>query len=237
MIAAVLVLAGLGVTAWVVLADPDLDLLGRDTRDEPYEPPGTPYYSLPPYAVPTVPATPSTGASNYPGPSYSPSPSRTPDPLDKAFAVVRTGDCVSAYYSGLEWNRNAPYVVSCSAADAYMYVASTRDDATCAASGRGRTFWSHTNDDGSLVKLCLERRFRAGQCFLATKAGDSMQANLSTLWDCNATTVPKDYTYIMKITGLLPGNSNVNYCPGDSRKTHSGWLSYDGYLVCAENAL
>ncbi|WP_126638197.1 LppU/SCO3897 family protein [Embleya hyalina] len=228
MIAAALIVGGLGVTGWVVLADPDLDLWGHDPSDASEE---SPFDSSPPYGVPSAPPV----GGSYTGPPFSPSPSRTPDPLDKAFAAVGTGDCVNVFIRGGEWNRKAPDVVACRAADAYMSVASTRDDATCEAGG-GRTFWRHTNDDGSRVKLCLERQFRAGQCFPGTRSeDDTMRAQLSTLWDCDATTVPQGSTHVMKITGLLSAGSAVGSCPGDPGKRQRGWTAYNGLLVCAES--
>ncbi|MFG2830983.1 serine/threonine-protein kinase [Streptomyces sp. NPDC048434] len=165
--------------------------------------------------------------------------SRTPSAADQAFASVRTGDCLDAYQNGYgSWSRPAPQQVGCGAANAYLRVLQvTRSGGGC-ASGGGRGSWWHTGLDYAFTNLCVERQFRTGQCFLAKSAGGRPgPANLLTAWNCSAGQVPREFSYIMQVTALLPSSAGTNACPGEPGRYRYSWNVYDGRtMICAKVA-
>lgn len=171
--------------------------------------------------------------------SPSPTPSPTPDAADQAFAEVADGDCLNVYNDGYnEWSTKTPEIVSCNAGNAYMRVWAVFETGSVEClTGPSRAQWSHVNDDGSVIRLCMERQFRPGQCFLAVaEGGKPGSGNLRTLWDCEKTTVPQAFDYIMEITGTVRGSSNPGDCPGTPSKNQYAWTLEDGTMLCAEVA-
>ncbi|MBB1256773.1 YqkE family protein, partial [Streptomyces sp. OF3] len=141
-------------------------------------------------------------------------PPREPNLRDTAFAAVRPGHCLNVHNNGYDrWSKNSPVTVPCGWLTAYVRVTRVTKFDTC-ESGGGRTSWSHVNDDLTRTVLCLERQFRTGQCFLATaKDGSPNTASLMTIWDCNASKVPIEYDFIMRITSV--GSGTVGNCGRD----------------------
>ncbi|NUU21106.1 MAG: hypothetical protein HOV68_06255, partial [Streptomycetaceae bacterium] len=179
----------------------------------------------------------STGGGSVSTWTPSPTPTtHTPDPADAAFAAVEKGDCLNVYNDGYgDWSSEEPEVVGCGSSNAYVEVSLVFHSSVDCLDGAGQSEWRHTNDDGSTVKLCLDRKFRVGQCFLATKnSDDSATASLFTIWDCDASTVPKEYDLIMQVTGVLGYSTDPGDCPGDPAKRQRGWSLHDGTMVCAE---
>ncbi|MFG2140799.1 serine/threonine-protein kinase [Streptomyces sp. NPDC048650] len=164
--------------------------------------------------------------------------SRTLSPVDEAFAAVRSGDCLDAYQDGYgSWSRTTPVEVGCGAANAYLRVDSVATSGTC-PSGGGRGGWWHAAADFSSTNLCVERQFRNGQCFLAKSSGGRPGgANLLTLWNCSATRVPREFSYVMQITAVLPASSGTRACPSEPGRYSYSWNVYDGgTMICAKVA-
>jgi len=165
--------------------------------------------------------------------------SRTPTPADRAFASVRAGDCLDAYQNGYgSWSRTAPQQVGCGAADAYLRVLRVAETGAGCTSGGGRGSWWHTSVDRTFTNLCVERQFRTGQCFLAKAAGGRPgPANLLTAWSCSAGRVPREFSYIMQVTAVLPASAGTNSCPADPGHYRYSWNVYDGRtMICAKVA-
>ncbi|MET7639645.1 serine/threonine-protein kinase [Streptomyces sp. NPDC005438] len=160
----------------------------------------------------------------------------SPDATHRAFQAIRAGDCLTAHKDGYgEWNHPVPTKVTCGASHAYVLVTSARNGSADCPSQRGRTSWRNISPEGS-VTLCLTRQFRAGQCFLAGgESGRPGSADLLTVWDCQASEIPSEYAYVMRITGVV--SADARSCPGDSGRTQYVWRVYQsGSKLCAEVA-
>ncbi|MEK2478776.1 serine/threonine-protein kinase [Streptomyces noursei] len=186
------------------------------------------------YSPPTSP----TPSPTPPSPSPTPVASRTPSADDVAFSAVRAGDCVDGYANGYGgWSPTSPDRVDCQAANAYLRVGSVLGSGTC-PSGPGLGGWWHTATDSSSVNLCVERQFRVGQCFLArSNSGRPGGANLLTLWSCGANRVPREFSFIMQITAVLPASAGTRACPPDPGHYTYSWQVYEGRsILCTKVA-
>ncbi|WP_051094168.1 MULTISPECIES: serine/threonine-protein kinase [unclassified Streptomyces] len=186
-------------------------------------------FSPPPAPTPTP---------SLPSPSPTPVASRTPSAEDLAFSSVRAGDCLDGYANGYGgWSRAAPERVNCQAAHAYVQVRSVLGSGSC-PSGPGLGGWWHAAADFSSVDLCVERQFRVGQCFLARSSGGRPGgANLLTLWNCGAGRVPREFSFLMQITAVLPASAGTRACPPDPGHYTYSWQVYEGRsILCTKVA-
>ncbi|MEU8652025.1 hypothetical protein [Streptomyces sp. NPDC048737] len=168
-----------------------------------------------------------------PGDSPAPDP---PDPDDAAFASVGVGTCLGAYDAGWgELNQERPTAVDCGAGFAFTKVTMVTTAAANCPAGVGRWGWGHVNDDGSLIALCLDRVYAAGQCFpaiLKRGADGSLngQGRLFTVWGCDRTDVPDGYNAVMVITAVLSSRN----CPEVTGRQTLSWDVFNGArTICA----
>lgn len=139
-------------------------------------------------------------------------PTRARDPRAEAFAAAaRVGTCLNAYKTGYQdgsvWNSDVPLVVDCSTDAAYARVAGVNSTCPTGESAYARLAYGD-------VSLCLERRFREGQCFLVKRTGGPDSApeysgNLFTWEDCDADRIPADFDSTLVITGLFRAPSTI----------------------------
>lgn len=156
--------------------------------------------------------------------SATPTPTPTSDPTRKAFERISAGDCLDAYErpSG-EWSRSKPRAVGCGRSDAYLKVLKVVDDSSeCIRHGAdldGELWWSY-GEDANEIALCVQRQFRTGDCFLATKGENANSvainnADLMTSWPCGAGSAPGEYDFVLRITAFTSGA-----CPPGGRRVH-----------------
>ncbi|MEV5711681.1 hypothetical protein [Actinoallomurus sp. NPDC052274] len=179
----------------------------------------------------TTPQQPPPSPTSAPQPSETASatdsatPTPTSDPTRKAFEKISAGDCLDAYKrpSG-EWSRSKPRAVACGRSDAYLKVLKVVDDSSkCNRHGAdldGELWWSH-GEDANEIALCVQRQFRTGDCFLATKGENENSvainnADLMTSWPCGAGSAPGEYDFILRITAFTigarpPGGRRVHW--------------------------
>ncbi|GGU93754.1 hypothetical protein GCM10010182_06790 [Actinomadura cremea] len=170
--------------------------------------------------------TPTSAAARTPAPtpseSDSPTPPPAPDPVRKAFEKISEGDCLNVYQSphDYEWTEEKPKAVDCSRSDAYLKVIEVGDGSSdCGAEAGeidGALWWRHGEDDEEIA-LCVERRLRVGDCFLATDGPEEdtvsiSNSDLMTSWPCGKNSVPGSYDHILKVTALTRGD-----CPPADR--------------------
>ncbi|MEU3221605.1 serine/threonine-protein kinase [Streptomyces sp. NPDC006976] len=177
-----------------------------------------------------------------PAPKPTPKPKPTMDATDRAFAAVHAGDCLNVYNDGYNnMSASRPIRVSCGASNAYMHVnrVSTRSGASSSCdTGAGFTWWSRTGDDGVVRTLCLDRVYRAGQCFPA-KVNGATNADLTVVWSCNASKVPKAGQSILRITGFYRApKAGQNWtCPSGPGERFWYWQVNQGRsIICASAA-
>ncbi|TRV79442.1 serine/threonine protein kinase [Streptomyces sp. 130] len=175
-------------------------------------------------------------------PAPKPTPKPTMDATDRAFAAVRAGDCLNVYNDGYDnMSASRPIRVKCSASNAYMHVSrvSTRAGASSSCTtGAGYTWWSRSGDDGITRTLCLDRVYRAGQCFPAKVNGET-NADLTVVWRCNASKVPKAGQSILRITGFYraPKQGQNWTCPAGPGERFWYWQVNQGRsIICASAA-
>ncbi|MES9602023.1 serine/threonine-protein kinase [Actinomadura verrucosospora] len=159
-------------------------------------------------AASTSPTSRSTGPTGEGG-SVRPSP--TPDKTWKAFDDISVNDCLDA--SGDPWNPGGwlggmPRAVSCRESDAYLRVTGVeKTSGACDAKPlNGESYWESPAHDGERTYLCLERRFRNGECFLGKKGSKPGLAAISgyglmTSWRCGKSGLPKEYGRVLRFTG------------------------------------
>ncbi|MFI9842274.1 serine/threonine-protein kinase [Nonomuraea sp. NPDC051941] len=156
--------------------------------------------------------------------SATPTPTPTSDPTRKAFEKISAGDCLDAYErpSG-EWSRSKPRAVGCRRSDAYLKVLKVVDDSSeCLRHGAdldGELWWSY-GEDANEIALCVQRRFRTGDCFLASKGENENSvtinnADLMTSWPCGTGSAPREYDFVLRITAFTSGA-----CPPGGRRVH-----------------
>ncbi|MER5274750.1 protein kinase [Streptomyces sp. NPDC002809] len=192
----------------------------------------------------------STDGSNGPGsetadaptPASTPTPAPTPDATDRAFAAVSAGDCLNVYNDGHDdMSADRPIRVSCSASNAYMHVngVSTLSGGSGSCdSGAGFTWWSKSGDDGVERTLCLDRVYQVGQCFPADVTG-ATSADLTAIWDCDASAVPEAGQSILRITGFYRApEAGQNWtCPSVNGERFWYWPVNQGRsIICASAA-
>ncbi|MET9245439.1 protein kinase [Nonomuraea sp. NPDC003709] len=176
-----------------------------------------------PQQTPTSP-TPAPQPSETASATDSATPTPTSDPTRKAFEKISAGDCLDAYErpSG-EWNRSKPRAVGCGRSDAYLKVLKVVDDSSeClrhSADLDGELWWSY-GEDANEIALCVQRQFRTGDCFLATKGENENSvainnADLMTSWPCGAGSAPREYDFVLRITAFTSGS-----CPPGGRRVH-----------------
>ncbi|THA73027.1 hypothetical protein E6R60_25550 [Streptomyces sp. A0642] len=177
-----------------------------------------------------------------PTPTPTPTPAPTPDATDRAFAAVRAGDCLDVYNDGHdEMSATRPIRVSCSASNAYMHVNRVSTLAGASSScdtGAGFTWWSRRGDDDVERTLCLDRVYQVGQCFPADVEG-ATNADLTVVWRCNASTVPRAGQSILRITGFYraPVAGQDWTCPAGSGQRFWYWQVNQGRsIICASAA-
>ncbi|MFD7864880.1 serine/threonine-protein kinase [Streptomyces sp. NPDC059783] len=177
-----------------------------------------------------------------PKPTPTPTPTPTPDATDRAFAAVRAGDCLNVYNDGHDnMSADRPIRVGCRASNAYMHVnrVSTRDGASASCdTGAGFTWWSRSGDDGITRTLCLDRVYQVGQCFPAKVRG-ATNADLTVVWNCNASTVPEAGQSILRITGFYRApKAGENWtCPAGRGERFWYWPVNQGRsIICASAA-
>lgn len=182
-----------------------------------------------------------TRTPRAPATTREPSPTRVRDPRADAFAAAaRVGTCLNAYKTGYRdgaaWNSDVPVAVDCSADAAYARVAGVNSTCPSGESAYARLSYGD-------VSLCLERRFRQGQCFLVKRTGgpDSApeySANLFTWVDCGADRIPADFDSMLVITGVFRAPSTIprGACSRAAydRTQYWTWVVSDmNALVCA----
>nr|WP_241266935.1 serine/threonine-protein kinase [Streptomyces scabichelini] len=163
------------------------------------------------------------------------SPTPTSDPTARAFAAVRTGDCLDAYkntFTG-RWSAEMPKRVNCAAYEAHVKVTSTnKDDGTDCPRGPDRSHWLY--DSGADTKiLCLERQFSPARCFPARSSGDDVEGDLMASWDCDkGDQLALPYEFLMQMTGLNQGSSGD--CSSDDGHRYWKWIVQGGEAhICA----
>ncbi|MFG3437081.1 hypothetical protein ACGF0J_07530 [Nonomuraea sp. NPDC047897] len=98
--------------------------------------------------------------------------------------------------------------------DSYECVRNSDDDLD------GESWWSH-GEDANEIALCVQRQFRTGDCFLATKDRENENSvaisnnDLMTLWPCEAGSAPEKYDLVLRITAFTNGA-----CPPGGRRVH-----------------
>ncbi|UZK54663.1 hypothetical protein NEH16_11410 [Streptomyces drozdowiczii] len=164
------------------------------------------------------------------------------DSTDRAFAAVHAGDCLDVYNDGHDnMSASRPIRVNCGAWNAYMHVnrVSTRTGASGSCdTGAGFTWWSRSGDDGITRTLCLDRVYKAGQCFPADVNGET-NADLTVVWRCNASKVPKAGQSILRITGFYraPKKGQNWTCPAGPGERFWYWQVNQGRsIICASAA-
>ncbi|MGW2471952.1 serine/threonine-protein kinase [Streptomyces sp. NPDC001665] len=177
-----------------------------------------------------------------PTPTPTPTPEPTMDSTDRAFAAVHAGDCLDVYNDGYDnMSASRPIRVNCGASNAYMHVnrVSTRTGASNSCdTGAGFTWWSRSGDDGITRTLCLDRVYKAGQCFPADVNGET-NADLTVVWRCNASKVPKAGQSILRITGFYraPKKGQNWTCPAGPGERFWYWQVNQGRsIICASAA-
>ncbi|MFF5210100.1 serine/threonine-protein kinase [Streptosporangium sp. NPDC000396] len=176
-----------------------------------------------PQQTPTSP-TPAPQPSETASATDSATPTLTSDPTRKAFEKISAGDCLDAYErpSG-EWSRSKPRAVGCGRSDAYLKVLKVVDDSSeCIRHGAdldGELWWSY-GEDANEIALCVQRQFRTGDCFLATKGENENSVTISnedlmTSWPCGAGSAPGEYDFVLRITAFTSGA-----CPPGGRRVH-----------------
>ncbi|MEV5601003.1 serine/threonine-protein kinase [Streptomyces sp. NPDC052299] len=177
-----------------------------------------------------------------PTPTPTPTPKPTMDATDRAFAAVHAGDCLDVYNDGYDnMSASRPIRVNCGASNAYMHVnrVSTRTGASSSCdTGAGFTWWSRSGDDGITRTLCLDRVYKAGQCFPAKVNGET-NADLTVVWRCNASKVPKAGQSILRITGFYraPKKGQNWTCPAGPGERFWYWQVNQGRsIICASAA-
>ncbi|MEU2667262.1 serine/threonine-protein kinase [Streptomyces sp. NPDC007164] len=174
--------------------------------------------------------------------SPTPTPSPTPDTTDRAFAAVRAGDCLDVYNDGHDnMSARTPVRVGCRASNAYMHVnrvSTTTGAGSSCDSGPGFTWWRKSGADGVERTLCLDRVFQVGQCFPAQVKG-ATNADLTVVWDCGASTVPRAGQSILRITGYYraPAAGTNWTCPAGRGERFWYWPVNNGRsIICASAA-
>lgn len=175
-------------------------------------------------------------------PTPTPTPTPTPDTTDRAFAAVRAGDCLDVYNDGHDnMSARTPVRVGCRASNAYMHVnrvsTATGAGSSC-DSGPGFTWWRKSGADGVERTLCLDRVYQVGQCFPAQVKG-ATNADLTVVWDCGASTVPRAGQSILRITGYYrsPAAGTKWTCPAGRGERFWYWPVNNGRsIICASAA-
>ncbi|MEV0667365.1 serine/threonine-protein kinase [Actinomadura luteofluorescens] len=138
-------------------------------------------------------------------------PSPTPDSTWKAFSEISVNDCLGA--SGNPWNPggwlgDVPRAVSCGESDAYLRVTGLGKTSSACGSKPldGESYWESPAHGGGRIYLCVERRFRDGECFLGKQGSKPGVAAISgyglmTAWRCGKGDLPKEYAYVLQFTG------------------------------------
>ncbi|MEU9095523.1 protein kinase [Streptomyces sp. NPDC048428] len=183
-----------------------------------------------------------SGSDTVDDPTPTPTPTPTPDATDRAFAAVRAGDCLNVYNDGHDdMSADRPIRVSCGASNAYMHVnrVSTLSGGSGSCdTGAGFTWWSKSGDDGVDRTLCLDRVYQVGQCFPADVTG-ATSADLTVVWGCNASTVPRAGQSILRITGFYraPKGGQNWTCPSGGGERFWYWPVNRGRsIICASAA-
>ncbi|MEU3607040.1 protein kinase [Streptomyces sp. NPDC035033] len=199
---------------------------GRDTDDAGGPPDSTAT------AGPTTEATdppadePTDEPTDEPEETEEPTPA-PPDPEDEAFAAVEADDCLSNYKEDtFEWNSSTPRVSSCSDPGSYYRVISVSEDYDGCESED--MTWSHDNDDGSEINLCLNRNYLTGQCMLGTVDDDSLSVYWNKVTGCEEP-IPDEYGYIVRITEVYPGGAPDDACAGERK-----WSPDNGGDFCGD---
>ncbi|MFD0338879.1 serine/threonine-protein kinase [Streptomyces sp. NPDC127117] len=184
----------------------------------------------------------SGGDTEESSPTPTPTPTPTPDATDRAFAAVRAGDCLDVYNDGHDnMSARTPVRVGCRASNAYMHVnrvSTTTGAASSCDSGPGFTWWRKSGEDGVERTLCLDRVFQVGQCFPAQVKG-ATNADLTVVWDCDASTVPRAGQSILRITGYYraPAAGTNWTCPAGRGERFWYWPVNNGRsIICASGA-
>ncbi|MCX4394314.1 protein kinase [Streptomyces sp. NBC_01767] len=175
-------------------------------------------------------------------PTPTPTPTPTPDTTDRAFAAVRAGDCLDVYNDGHDnMSARTPVRVGCRASNAYMHVNRVSTAAGAGSScdsGPGFTWWRKAGADGVERTLCLDRVYQVGQCFPAQVKG-ATNADLTVVWDCGASTVPRAGQSILRITGYYraPAAGTKWTCPAGRGERFWYWPVNNGRsIICASAA-
>lgn len=147
--------------------------------------------------------------------------SPAPDPTGDAYRAVRPGDCLAAP------GTDPPAVVDCATDTAFMRVADVATELTGCPSGPGLSTWHHTGA-GLTTALCLQREFRAGQCFaarLTTERGrpEMADADLRSRLECGTAEVPAPYNVVLVITEVLPAAAR-QHCAQDPAHPDGYWF-------------
>ncbi|MCX4845618.1 serine/threonine-protein kinase [Streptomyces sp. NBC_00893] len=172
-------------------------------------------------------------------PTPTPAPTPTPDTTDRAFAAVRAGDCLDVYNDGHDnMSARTPVRVGCRTSNAYMHVnrvSTTTGAGSSCDSGPGFTWWRKSGADGVERTLCLDRVYQVGQCFPAQVKG-ATNADLTVVWDCGASTVPRAGQSILRITGYYraPAAGTNWTCPAGRGERFWYWPVNNGRsIICA----
>ncbi|KRV49819.1 hypothetical protein AQ490_19215 [Wenjunlia vitaminophila] len=168
--------------------------------DAPDSPSGSPSDSRPPLT-----------------PLYTPKEEITARPVTE-FVDVAKGDCVDLAGSDdpnvaifEPWTKEELDAVPCSSRTAYMQVTDVRwgEDQCPRGGGLGQFSTQHAYVNPVEISVCLQRRFRVGQCFpglVAQKEADS-RSQLLAVQPCRKSELSQLNNTMFQITGLHQGTS------------------------------
>ena len=159
----------------------------------------------------------------------------SPDVTAEAYRTVRAGECLAAPGEAL------PVAVDCAGEEAFLRIRAVTDDAGRCPNGPGLSDWYHSDGRGNTVALCLQREFRAGQCFaaiLSTEHGGYAMTNadLRSRVECTAAEVPDPYNVVLVISEVLPVLPDGGECSQEPERLSSYWFwiaNGDSVKVCA----
>lgn len=203
-----------------------------------------------PDARPSVPLSPpgphsptaSEPASGPPGsgPPRSPRSTALPPGTDAGFEGVGAGDCLNVRAEAADWAESSPRraKVRCSAEDARIRVAEVRERGEC-PEGDGLAEWVAPGGRGPA--FCLERRFRAGDCLLASDGGESLRAALMSAPACGSRPAG-DFDRLLRVVGVHgdpPARIPQGFCaegPGDDRQYWTWRVARGEKVICTVDA-
>jgi hypothetical protein len=158
-------------------------------------------------------------------PTPDPTPEVTLDATLAAYQAVRTHTCLRTWMiNSTDWAGTTPEMIDCDAESAGVWVSEISDTSASCPVDAGRSYLSYSGG-GETVALCVNRLFRAGQCFLGKADGS---ANLMSWVDCGTRTVPSPYNRLFNITDVgkiywEPQGDECRKASGNQQTNHYYW--------------